>query len=62
MIKEDLKQDLEGRKKTFRNKDLIAENVEMGIAIKDSEREQRGKMGGKSEENLMEIKEEIKRK
>lgn len=46
MIKGDLKQDLEGRKKTFREKDLIAGNVEMGIAIKDSERGQRGENGG----------------
>lgn len=34
----------------------------MGIAIKDSSREQKGEMGGGSEENLMEIKKEIKRK
>lgn len=46
MIKGDLKQDLEGRKKTLRKKDLIAGNVEMGMAIKDSEREQRGENGG----------------
>lgn len=51
MIKGDLKQDLEGRKKTFRNKDLIAGNGEMGIAIKDSEREQRGKMEGEVKKN-----------
>lgn len=55
MIKRDLKQDLEGRKKTFRNRDLIARNVEMGIAIKDSKREQRGKMEGEREEKLMGI-------
>lgn len=51
MIKRDLKQDLEGRKKTFRNKDLIARNVEMGIAIKDSKREQRGEMEGTVKKN-----------
>jgi hypothetical protein len=34
----------------------------MGISLKDSEREQRGGQGGRSEGNLMEIKKEIKRK
>lgn len=62
MIKEDFTQDLEGRKKIFRYKDLIVGNVRMGIFIKDSERERRGERGERSEGNLMEIKKEIKRK
>lgn len=37
------------KKENFQKKDLIAGNVEMGIAIKDSEREQRGESGGGEE-------------